>query len=100
MNKELLLKTAFGISVITSLLFILLKILHLESIPFLFVIAITATGVYTILALIEIFSSDRIRTPEKVMWFFGFIVINIVTGIVYFISRRNYLNRSFHILPK
>jgi hypothetical protein len=100
MNKELVLKTAFGISVFTSLLFILLKILHLESIPYLFVIAITATGIYTILALIEIFSSDRIKIPEKVMWFFGFIVINTVTGIVYFISRRNYLNRSFHFLPK
>ena len=100
MDKEFLLKTTFGISVITSLLFISLKILHLESIPFLFVIAITATAVYTILVLIEIFSSDRIKTPEKVMWFFGFIVINIVTGIVYFISRRNYLNKSFHILPR
>jgi hypothetical protein len=100
MNKELLLKTAFRISVITSLLFILVKILHLGSIPFLFIIAITATAVYTILALIEIFSSDRIKTSEKVMWFFGFIVINTVTGIVYFISRRNYLIRSFHILPR
>ena len=51
-------------------------------------IAILATIIYTVLALYEINSSKQINTSEKIMWTIGFLFINTITAIVYFIAGR------------
>lgn len=100
MNKDLLIKISFGISLFSVLTFSTLKILHLSSfLPFLPAIALISTIIYTIFIAIEIFSSSRITGPEKVMWTVGLIFFNTFAGLLYFALRRRYLTTQFKMLP-
>jgi len=100
MNKDLLIKISFGISLVSSLAFAAFKILHLSSnVGFLWPIALISTIIYTILIAIEIFSSSRVTGPEKVMWTFGLIFFNTFAGLLYFTLRRQYLRTHFKMLP-
>ncbi|MFP5081802.1 PLDc N-terminal domain-containing protein [Pedobacter sp. JCM 36344] len=100
MNKDLLIKIAFGTSLVSVLTYLVLKIMHIQSpVLLLSTIAWISTLTYIILVLIEIISSDRIKTSEKVMWVAGFLFVNWIAGILYFISRRKYIIRNFKILP-
>jgi hypothetical protein len=99
MNKDLLIKITFGISVIGMILWGIVKIMHFQfPIPFVYSIVWISTLIYTVLALLEIFSSDRVRTSEKVMWVIGFLVINTIAGILYFVLKRNSLTRHYKVL--
>jgi hypothetical protein len=81
MNKDRLTRNIFGISVLSLFLGGIVKILHIHfPISLLFSIGLASTLIYTIIVLIEIFSSDRIRVFEKVMWIVGFIFINTIAG--------------------
>ena len=87
MNKDLLIKISFGISLFSSLAFAASKILHLSSnVGFLWPIALISTIIYTILIAIEIFSSSRVTGSEKVMWTVGLIFFNTFAGLLYFVS--------------
>ena len=99
MNKDLLIKVTFGISVVGIFLWGIFKIMHFQfPIPFVYPIVLLSTLIYTILALIEVFSSDRVKPSEKVMWVIGFLVINMIAGILYFVLRRNSLTRNYKLL--
>jgi hypothetical protein len=100
MNKDLLIKVSFGISLFSIVVWTTLRMLHLSSfVPFLSQIALIATIVYTILIAIEIFTSSRIRGAEKIMWVVGFLFFNTIAGLLYFAIRRRYLITNFKILP-
>lgn len=100
MNKDLLIKVTFGTSVLGIFLWGLFKIMHFQlPIPFVYPIVWISTLIYTILVLIEVFSSDRIKVSEKVMWLAGFLIMNTVAGILYFLLKRNSLTRHYKVLP-
>lgn len=98
MKQNLILKIAFGISLFSVLTGFFLKVTHTYfPAPFIW-IALSATIVYTFLALAEIFSVKRINQPEKIMWIVGFLFFNTITGLLYFVLRRKYLTRTSKVL--
>lgn len=98
MNKDLILKITFGISLFSGLIGTYLKMMHIPApIPFI-LISIIAGIIYSVLALMEIFSFRRINHSEKVMWVVGFLFVNPITGLLYFVLRRKYLTRTPKVL--
>ncbi len=51
-------------------------------------IGILATLIYIIIGIIEVNKSQKIKDSEKVMWTIGFITLNFIAGLLYFISGR------------
>ncbi|TCD00514.1 hypothetical protein [Pedobacter psychroterrae] len=98
MNKDLILKITFGISLFCGLIGLYLKMMHI-SFPLPFIgVSVVASIIYSVLALTEIFTAKRIKQPEQVMWVLGFLFFNPITGFIYFVLRRKYIIRTPKLL--
>lgn len=100
MKRNNLFNIVFLISFLLIMLIVLLRILHV-SIPFANVLVglgIVLTVIYVIIALVEIWSSQRPTFSEKLMWTVGFIAFNIITGILYLLIGRPRILRDYKIL--
>lgn len=88
MNQAQIMKTAFFISITLILMGTTLKIMHLQGSSVIVLFAVISAVVWTILALIEIWSSRRLEFNVKLMWTVGFFVFNVLAGILYFLIGR------------
>ncbi len=83
---------SFFISLATSLVGALMKILHLPGADQLLIAGIVSNGVFVVTSLYEIWNSYRINKNEKIMWTIAFIfmgILGVIAGIVYlFIGRK------------
>ena len=98
MAKTTLFKPALFMSLITGLIGAFLKILHLPMAQLFITLSLLATLVYIICGFYEIYGSDRIKATEKIMWTTGFIVLSIVTGLLYLFMGRPRILRNYKIL--
>ena len=94
MNKDLIIKIAFGVSLFCGLIGSYLAIMHISFPVPLIAISVIAGLLYSVLALMEIFSYNRINYPEKIMWIVGFLFFNPISGLLYFVLRRKYITRT------
>jgi len=98
MTRLTLYKIALLLSIVTVLTGLVLKILHISAGQILIPIGLFFTLVYAIIALYEIYKSDRITLDEKIMWTAGFIIVSSVAGLLYLIMGRPRILREFKIL--
>lgn len=88
MRKEQLLIVLFIIGFFLSIIGAIMKIMHFDESPFILMLGLFSTAAFIVIALSEILSSDHINSNEKFMWMIGFLFMNILAGILYFIYRR------------
>lgn len=84
----------FGYSILFA--FAALKITHI-SVTFDKEIALAgfiAISAFILMALIEIYRSKNIPLAEKIMWTAGFLFLNMITGLIYFLLSRKRVIRS------
>ncbi len=91
-------KFAFLGSILTGIIGLAAKIMHIPFGQILILMGLVFTMVYVIIALYEIYRSDRITLDEKIMWTAGFILISTVTGLLYLIMGRMRILREFKLL--
>jgi hypothetical protein len=53
---------------------------------------------FIVLALKEIYTSNRVNMIEKIMWTIGFIGLNWLVGLIYLLFARKRILRKFKIL--
>lgn len=98
MTRLTLYKIAFFLSIVTGITGLAAKIMHIPLGQILILLGLGFTMVYVIIALYEIYKSDRITPDEKIMWTAGFILISTVTGLLYLIMGRPRILREFKII--
>ena len=53
---------------------------------------------YIIMALKEIYSSNRVNLIEKIMWTISFMGLNWIAGLIYLLPARKRMLRKYQIL--
>jgi hypothetical protein len=91
-------KIALLLSISVGLTGLVLKILHISTGQILIPLGLFFTLVYAIIALYEIYQSDRITLDEKIMWAAGFIIVGSIAGLLYLFMGRQRILREFKIL--
>ena len=82
---------SFFISLATSLVGALMKILHLPGAEQLLMVGVVSNGVFVVSALTEVWRSVRIDKNEKIMWTIAFVFMGFlgaIAGIVYLLLGR------------
>lgn len=80
--------TSFFLSMAITLIGATLKIMHLPGAETLLAIALVASLVFIVSAIIEVRTSNRIDHREKTMWTIAFLFLNSFAGILYMVSAR------------
>ena len=55
-------------------------------------------AIYIVLALKEIYNSNRVNLIEKIMWTIGFIGLGWIPGLIYLLFARKRILRKYKIL--
>ena len=88
-RKQNLFKKVFAIAFIFSIIVALVKINHIECSSIFLIIGIISTFAYIAIGIYEVNNSTKIKATEKVLWTIGFILLNFLVGIYYFMNRKN-----------
>ncbi|MDZ4072282.1 MAG: hypothetical protein U1C70_10685 [Sediminibacterium sp.] len=88
MRKEKLLIIFFILGFLLSMSGAIMKIMHFDESPLILMGGLISIAAFIFMSLSEILPSDRIGGNEKFMWVIGFLFMNILAGILYFIYRR------------
>ena len=89
MNRKRILVTSFFLlGTITLINGAYLKVNHFAYADSLLLIGLIITVIVTLLALYEIHSSSKVQRTEKVLWTLGFLMMNTITGFLYFLIYR------------
>lgn len=100
MTRLTLYKIAFFLSIVTGITGLAAKIMHIPVGQILILLSLGFTMVYVLIAIYEIYKSDRITPDEKIMWTAGFILISTVPGLLYLIMGRPRIVGEFRILDQ
>jgi hypothetical protein len=73
------------LSVGASILGAFLKVLHLPGASFVLGAGLALSLVYIFIGLHNVFTNRRIVLAEKIMWLVGFLFLNWIAGIVYYV---------------
>lgn len=95
MNNKNLIPVFYVITFIILILGTIFKILHQPLGAEILGLAFISSIIFIVLALIEIFKSDRINIIEKIMWLVGFIFLSTVAGFIYLVSARKRILRDY-----
>ena len=95
MKIERILNISFFISVIGISIGAVLKIMHSPFADLLLQISIAFYLVFAVLALYEVFQSNRIEKNEKFMWTIGLLFLGTLTGILYLVTGRKRIVNNF-----
>ena len=88
MKREHVLNISFLISVFGILIGIVLKIMHSPFADLLLELSFAFYLVFAVLALYEVYQSNKIETTEKIMWTIGLLFLGSVVGILYLVAGR------------
>ena len=88
MKRDHVLKLSFFISVIGILFGAVLKIMHSPFADLLLELSFAFYLVFAVLALYEVFQSNKIETVEKIMWTIGILFLGSIVGILYLLLVR------------
>jgi len=98
MTRLTLYKIALFLSIALVVRGLCLKIMYISAAQILIPLGLFYTLVYTIIALYEVYQSDRITLDEKIMWAAGFITVGSIAGLLYLFMGRQRILREFKIL--
>lgn len=62
--------------------------MHKPGADTLIIVSLIAGVVFMIAAITEVSRSQKIDRSEKIMWFFGFIFLTTIAGLIYVLSAR------------
>ena len=88
MKTDHVFKVSFFISVIGILFGAVLKIMHSPFADLLLELSFAFYLVFAVLALFEVYQSNKIETTEKIMWTIGLLFLGSVVGILYLVAGR------------
>ena len=88
MKTDHVLKISFFISVIGILFGAVLKIMHSPFADLLLELSFAFYLVFAVLALYEVYQSNKIETTEKIMWTIGLLFLGSIVGILYLVAGR------------
>ena len=88
MKRDHVLKISFLSSVIGILFGAVLKIMHSPFADLLLELSFACYLVFAVLALFEVYQSNKIETTEKIMWTIGLLFLGSVVGILYLVAGR------------
>ena len=88
MKIKRILNISFFISVIGISTGAVLKIMHSPFGDLLLQISFAFYLVFAVLALYEVFQSNKIETVEKIMWTIGILFLGSIIGILYLLFGR------------
>ena len=91
-------KTVFLFSLTLVFLQYLIKYSNLPGLKVLMFINLPFIVTYIVLALKEIYSSNRVNLTEKIMWTICLIVLNWFAGLIYLLFARKRVLRKFKVL--
>lgn len=68
-----------------------LKIRHVEMADYILAAGLLCSVVFIILALVEVWNTDRVRKQDRVLWTVAILLLGSLGGLLYFIfgRRRN-----------
>ena len=74
-----------------SLIGAYLKIRHIEGADYVLAAALLCSVLFFILALVEVWNTDRVRKQYRVLWTIAILLLGSIGGLLYFIfgRRRN-----------
>ena len=94
-RKRILVTSVFLLGTITLINGVYLKVNHFAYADSLITIGLIMTVIVTLLALYEIHSSSKVQRTEKLLWTLGFLMMNTITGFLYFIIyRKEIINKQ------
>jgi len=88
MKNYTLLRFSFYIGLASILVGAMLKLSHIQHAKPFLVIGILLSIVYLTMSLREIWTSIRVNKEEKIIWTIAFILMNTLTGLIYFMFGR------------
>lgn len=91
-------KTAFLLSLTLLFAQIIMGFMNLPGRNLLIIVILPLTLTYIIMALKEIYPSNRINMFEKIMWTISLIVLNYIAGLMYLLFARKRILREYKIL--
>lgn len=82
---------SFIAGALLSILGTYLKIRHIESADYILAAGLLCSVVFIILALVEVWNTDRVRKQDRVLWTIAILLLGSLGGLLYFIfgRRRN-----------
>ena len=95
MKREHILKISFFTSIIGISTGAVLKIMHSPFADLLLQISFVLYLVFAVLALYEIFQSNKIEIVEKIMWTIGILFLGSIIGILYLLFGRKRIVNNF-----
>lgn len=78
-------RISFLIGVALYAIYGIFKINHMETSIILPILVLIPTLAYVIIGIYEVSKSSRIEKLEKAIWILGFILLTLITGILYFL---------------
>lgn len=100
MKRDHVLKISFFISDIGILFGAVLKIMHSPFADLLLELSFAFYLVFAVLALYEVFQSNKIETVEKIMWTIGILFLGSIIGILYLLLGRKRIVNNLQILAQ
>jgi len=91
-------KTVFLLSLILLFAQIIMGFKNFPGRNLLIIVILPLTLTYIIMALKEIYPSNRINMFEKIMWTISLIVLNYIAGLMYLLFARKRILREYKIL--
>jgi hypothetical protein len=88
MKKEHLIFASFMIFIVLTTAGALMKIMHWENASFVLGGGIAALAIFILVALYEIFKSDRVPINEKIMWLVGLFFLGWLGAFLYVLIGR------------
>lgn len=83
------------VGAVCTLLGAWMKILHWPNADLLLTAGLMSSSIFTIMALVEIWNSDTVRRPDRIMWTVALVMLGIIGGLIYLIfGRRNALRKE------
>lgn len=93
MDKIKLYKFSLLLSIPVIIIGALFKIQHWPSASLIMSIGLFISLIYIVIGLIDVYKNDNKMLPEKLMWLIGFLMIPMITGLIYYLRMTSKYNR-------
>ena len=93
MDKIKLYKFSLLLSIPAIIIGALFKIQHWPSSSLIMLIGLFISLIYIVIGLIDVYKNDNKMLPEKLMWLIGFLMIPMITGLIYYLRMTSKYNR-------
>jgi hypothetical protein len=93
MDKIKLYKFSLLLSIPVIFIGALFKIQHWALSSLIMSIGLLISLFYIVIGLIDVYENDNKMLPEKLMWVVGFLIIPMITGLIYYLRMTSKYNR-------